>query len=178
MWTPSASNFCERPPPRAKIIALLQVAGAGEGESAAVERATRTLGVRLVTVNVRPGDYEAAFATMKRERVDALFVGRGPVLFLARKVLIELAARHRIPAIWEARVIAEEGGLLSYGPSLPDLYRRVVSVVDRILKGAKPGDLPIEQPTKFELVINLKTAKALGLTIPQSLMLRADQVLQ
>jgi len=164
--------------PTAKIVAMLQVAGAGEGESAAVERATRTLGVRLVVVKVRPGDYEAAFATMKRERASALFVGRGPTLFIARRVLIELAARHRIPAIWEARVMVEEGGLLSYGPSFPDLYRRVASVVDRILKGAKPGDLPVEQPTKFELVINLKTAKALGLTIPPSVLLRADEVIE
>jgi len=140
--------------PRAKTIAMLQVAGAGEGEFAAVERATRTLAVRLVVVKVPPGDYEAAFATMKRGRADALFVGRGPVLFTARRALIELAARHRIPAIWEARVMVEEGGLLSYGPSLPDLYRRVASVVDRIVKGVNPAELPIEQPTKFELVIN------------------------
>ena len=115
---------------------------------------------------------------MKRERANALFVGRGPALFAARKALIELAARHRIPAIWEARVMVEEGGLLSYGPSFPDLFRRVALVVDRILKGAKPGDLPVEQPTTFELVINLKTAKALGLTIPPSLLLRADQVIE
>jgi putative ABC transport system substrate-binding protein len=164
--------------PKAKVIAILQVVGTGEGESAAVERATRTLGVRLVVVKVRPGDYEAAFATMNRERADALFVGRGPAIFMARRALIELVARHRIPAIWEARVMVEDGGLLSYGPSFPDLYRRIASVVDRIVKGANPAELPVEQPTKFELVINLKTAKALGLTIPQSVLQRADQVIE
>jgi putative ABC transport system substrate-binding protein len=171
-------QFLREVAPTAKTVAMLQVAGAGEGEAAAVERAMRTLGVRLVVVKVRPGEYEVAFATMKRERAGALFVGRGPVLFIARRELIELAARHRIPAIWEARVMVEEGGLLSYGPSFPDLYRRAASVVDRIIKGANPADLPVEQPTTFELVINLKTAKALGLTIPPSLMLRADQVIE
>jgi putative ABC transport system substrate-binding protein len=164
--------------PRAKTMGLLQIAGAAEGESVAVERAARDLGIRLVIVNARPGDYEAAFATMNRERVEALFIGRGPVLFLARRTLIELAARHRLPAIWEARIMVEDGGLPSYGPSFADLYRRVASVVDRILKGANPAEIPVELPTKFEFVINMKTAKALGLTIPPSLVFRAEHVIE
>ncbi len=164
--------------PSARTVALLLVEGSDEGESAAVERAARTTGIRLVAVKARSGDYEAAFAIMKRERADALFVGRGPVLFAGRKTLISLAARHRLPAVWEARFMVEEGGLISYGASFPDLYRRVAALVDRVLKGATPGDLPVEQPTKFELVINLKTAKALGLTIPPSVLLRADEVIQ
>ena len=95
-----------------------------------------------------------------------------------RARIAELANRHRLPTISESREYVQDGGLMSYGPNFPDMYRRAASYVDRILKGAKPGDLPIEQPTRYELVINLKTAKALGITIPQSLLLRADEVIQ
>jgi putative ABC transport system substrate-binding protein len=101
------------------------------------------------------------------------------VLFTShRKRVVELAVKHHLPAIYGFREFPEVGGLMSYGPDLPDLYRRAAGYIDRILKGANPGDLPIEQPTKFELVINAKTAKALGLTIPPSLLLRADQVIE
>jgi putative ABC transport system substrate-binding protein len=132
----------------------------------------------MVSTIVQRGDYEQAFLGMKAQQVDAVFAGRGPVLFLARKPLIDLAAKYGLPAVWKARVMMEEGGLLSYGPHFADLYRRVASFVDRIVKGANPGDLPVEQPTKFELVINRKTATALGLSIPPSLLLRADQVVE
>ena len=95
-----------------------------------------------------------------------------------RKLIVQLAAEHRLPAIYRSKEFIEVGGFMAYGPSYPDLYRRAATYVDKILKGAKPGDLPVEQPTKFELIINLKTAKTLGITIPQSLLLRADEVIQ
>jgi ABC-type uncharacterized transport system substrate-binding protein len=101
-----------------------------------------------------------------------------PAFSRQRARLAELAVKHHLPGIYEDKGYVDAGGLMSYGPNFPDLYRRAASYVDRILKGAKPGDLPIEQPTKFELAINLKAAKALGLTIPQSLLLRADQVIE
>jgi putative tryptophan/tyrosine transport system substrate-binding protein len=101
-----------------------------------------------------------------------------PVFIPHRARLVDLAAKNRLPSIFTQRADVEAGGLMSYGPSFPDMYRRAATFVDKILKGAKPADLPVEQPTKFELVINLKTAKALGVTIPQTLLLRADQVLE
>ena len=118
------------------------------------------------------------FAAMAKERVGALLVLSDVIFNLHRTRLADLAARSRLPAAYGVRESVEAGGLMSYGPSFLDLYRRSAAYVDKILKGAKPADLPVEQPTKFELVINLKTAKALGLTIPQSLLGRADEVIQ
>jgi putative ABC transport system substrate-binding protein len=123
-------------------------------------------------------EFDAAFAAMAKARDDAVIVLGDNVLDTRREKLLELAARTRMPAMHPTKTYVAAGGLMSYATDQNDLFRRSAAYVDRILKGAKPGDLPIEQPTKFELVINLKTAKALGLTIPQTLLLRADQVIQ
>jgi len=144
-----------------------------------VNVAARSLGLQLQLLEVRgPNEFDGAFAAMTKERVGALLVVADSMFNLHRTRLADLAARNRLPAAYGTRDNVEAGGLMSYGPSLRDLFRRGATYVDKILKGAKPGDLPVEQPTKFELVINLKTAKALGLTIPQSLLQRADEVIQ
>ncbi len=124
-----------------------------------------------------PGELDRAFSTLTTGRADALVVFPSATLFTERRRLVALTTKHRLPAMFNAREYAELGGLMAYGANVADLFRRSATYVVRILKGAKPGDLPIEQPTKFELVINLKTAKALGLTIPPSLLQRADQVI-
>jgi putative tryptophan/tyrosine transport system substrate-binding protein len=125
-----------------------------------------------------PDGYGSTFAAMSKARVDAVLIPSFPRFYNDHLSIIEAAARRRLPAIYEWGDIARAGGLIAYGPVIDELNRRVAMYVDKILKGARPGDLPIEQPTKFELVINLKTAKALGLTIPPSLLLRADQVIE
>jgi len=143
------------------------------------EVAARALGVRLQFVEARgPADIDRAFSDMTRARADALTVLGSAMFFSERRRLVDLAAKHRLPAVYTSRESVDAGGLMSYGANFADLFRRAATYVDRILKGAKPGDLPVEQPTKFELIINLKTAKALGLTIPPSLLRRADEVLQ
>jgi len=143
------------------------------------EVAARALGVKLQSVEVRgPADFDTAFRRMSGARANALTVYGSAMLFDERRQLVDLVAKNRIPAAYGLREYVEAGGLMSYGPHSPDLYRRAATYVDKILKGAKPAELPVEQPTKFELVINLKTAKALGLTIPQSVLLRADQVIE
>jgi len=143
------------------------------------EVAVRALGVRLQFVEARgPEDFERAFSDISRARADALTVLPSSMFNSERRRLVDLAAKHRLPAVYQWRHFVDAGGLMSYGPNRPDWYRRAATYEDKILKGAKPADLPVEQPTKFELVINLKTAKALGLTIPQSLLLRADEVIQ
>jgi putative ABC transport system substrate-binding protein len=141
--------------------------------------AARTLGVQLQLVAVRsPDEIDRAFSTMARQRPDAFVMFPSVMFFIERRRVIDLADKHRLPSIYVAREFVEPGGLISYGASIADLFRRTATYVDKILKGAKPGDLPVEQPTKFELVINLKTAKALGLTIPPALLARADEVIQ
>ncbi len=141
--------------------------------------AAQAFGVELHPIRVpRPEDFPTAFRRMTTNRDNGLLVAASPFMFSHRKQLADLAAAHRIPAIHEYREYLDAGGLISYGVNVPDLQRRCAIYVDKILRGAKPGDLPIEQPTKFELVINLKTAKALGLTIPPSLLQRADQVIE
>jgi ABC-type uncharacterized transport system substrate-binding protein len=143
----------------------------------AAEAAARALGLKARVFGIRDvGDLEGAFRSAKAEEANAMYVLPSPTFSRHRARLAELAAKHRLPGIYEDKQYVDAGGLMSYGPSFPDLYRRSASYVDRILKGAKPGDLPVEQPTKFELAINLKAAKAFGLTIPPSLLLRADQV--
>ena len=143
------------------------------------QEAARALGVTLISMEVRTReDLESVFGAIAKERAGALIVMTDPVTFSHRGQLTALAARHRLPAMYAIREFVDAGGLMAYGPSFPDSYRRAATYVDKILKGAKPADLPVEQPTKFELVINIKTAKALGLTIPQSMFIRADEVIQ
>ena len=137
------------------------------------------MGVTLYAADVSgPNQLEHALAAVASERADALIVTADPTLLFNAGRVVELAAKYRLPAMYQAKEVVIAGGLMSYGPNLPDLFERGAVYVDKILKGTKPGDLPIEQPTKFELVVNLKTAKALGLTIPPSLRLRADQVIE
>ena len=141
--------------------------------------AARSLGIEIHTFIVRrAGDLAAAFLGMKKNHDQAVVVTSAAFMFVHRKAVIDLAAAHRIAAVYELQVFVEPGGLMSYGVNVSEMQRRAAVYVDKILKGAKPADLPVEQPTKFDLVINLKTAKALGLTIPQSLLQRADQVIE
>ena len=145
----------------------------------ALEDAARRLRVTLRMVEVREsGDFERAFDIMISERADGLFVITDPLIFAHRRLIAELAVKNRLPAMFSFREFAEAGGLMSYGPDMRDLYRRAATYVDKILKGAKPADLPVEQPTRFELLVNLKTGKALGVTIPQSVLIRADEVIE
>jgi putative ABC transport system substrate-binding protein len=145
----------------------------------AVGEAARTLRVQLQAVGARTAaELEGAFAAMARARAQAVLVLGSPIFFTARQRVAELAITHRLPTMLDASDYVEAGGLMSYSPNYDDLYRRGAVYVDKILKGAKPADLPVEQATKFELVINIKTAKALGLTIPQSVLVRADHVIQ
>jgi putative tryptophan/tyrosine transport system substrate-binding protein len=144
-----------------------------------LEAAARSLAVQLQILEVRgPEELDNAFAAMTKERAGAVLVLADPMTFFHRTRLADLAAKRRLPAMYGLRQYVDAGGLMSYWAHQADLYRRVGSYVDRILKGAKPADLPVEQPTRFEFVINLKTAKALGLTIPPSLLGRADEVIQ
>ena len=162
-----------------RVAVLMNPTSTNAAALKGLEAAARTLKVKLQVVEARdPQAIDGAFAAIKRERPDALLVANSPMFFAERKRIVGLAAQSRLPGIFEGREFSEAGGLLSYGASLADNYRRLASYVDRILKGAKPADLPVEQPTRFELIINAKTAKALGITIPQSLLLRADEVIQ
>ena len=166
-------------------IAVLWQRGALGGERAErdmveeTQVAGRTLGLQLRFVEARrPDAFEQAFSVMKEARVGGLLVLPGPMFFEAHRSIVAHAAKSRLPVMYPWREAASVGGLMSYSTNFPDMYRRAATYVDKILKGAKPADLPFEQPTKFELVINLKTAKTLGLTIPQSLLQRADQVIE
>ena len=145
---------------------------------AETRKAAAVLGIELLDVEVRDSDYARAFAAFAALRPDALFVGGSSFFLRDRAQIIQLAAKHRLPAIYEWREHVVDGGLMTYSTSLAWTHQRVAAYVDRILKGANPGDMAVERPTTFELVINLKTARALGLTIPQSLLLRADEVIQ
>ncbi|MBI4589478.1 MAG: ABC transporter substrate-binding protein [Candidatus Rokubacteria bacterium] len=143
------------------------------------EAAARTLGLTLQSFEAKAAaDVAPAFSAMKAHRADALIVLTDPSTFSQRARVADLAAQHRLPAVYELREFVDAGGLMSYGASLIGMVRRTAVFVDKILKGAKPGDLPVEQPATFELVVNLKAAKALGLTIPQSVLIRADEVIQ
>jgi ABC-type uncharacterized transport system substrate-binding protein len=143
------------------------------------EAAARTLSVQLSLVAVPgPDELDRAFSTIGAERVDALIVFPSPMLFLERRRIVDLAAKHRLPSMAMGREFVELGGLMSYGANITDLSRRSATYVDKILKGAKPADLPVEQPTKFELLVNLKTARELGLSIPREFLLLADEVIE
>jgi len=143
------------------------------------QRGAQSLGLTLKSATVQStDDFEPLFAALTRDRPESLLVLADTVTVANRQRAVEFAARYRVPAVYEARVFVDAGGLMSYGVDFDDHYRRAATYVDQILRGAKPGELPVEQPTKFELVINLKTAKALGLTIPQLLLLRADRVIE
>jgi putative ABC transport system substrate-binding protein len=144
-----------------------------------LQTATQALGLKAEIVDIHEvSELDGLLATMSQKRGGSFVVVGQALLFPHRSQITDLAAKYRLPAIYSFRVFVDAGGLMSYGPNLPDLWRRAAIYADRILKGAKPGNLPVEQPSKFELVINLKTAKALGLTIPPSLLLRADQLIE
>ena len=144
-----------------------------------IERAARVLRVTVQPLGVRePEDFELAFSAMTRERPDAILLVTDALTILNRKRVIDFAGVHSIPAMYEYGFLVRDGGLMSYGPDLDDSLRRAAVYADRILKGSKPSDLPVEQPTRYYLLVNVKTAKALGLTIPQALLLRADEVIQ
>jgi putative ABC transport system substrate-binding protein len=143
------------------------------------ETAARVLGIHSQLIDVRKSeDIRPAFDDASKQHVEAVVVMPDGLLLSNRKLVVELAATHRLPAIYSTREFVDSGGLASYGPNFPDLYHRAATFVDKIFKGTKPADLPVEQPTKFELVINLKTAKALDLTVPPSLLARADEVIE
>ena len=137
------------------------------------------LGIKLQFVELRePNDLEQAFSAMKRDRADSLVTINSPNIISQSKRVVDFAAKSRLPAMYSFREYVDDGGLMFYGASLTEMYRRAAMYVDKILKGAKPGDLPVEQPTKFEFIINLKAAKQIGLTIPQSVLYQADKVIR
>ena len=146
---------------------------------AEVQRAAKTLGMEVLSIKIqRRDDFEQAFALLRKWRADSLYVFESPTNFFNRKLLGEFTAKTRLPSVSPVKEYAEAGGLMSYGVNYELHYRRAATYVDKILKGAKPADLPVEQPTTFELVINMKAAKALGITFPQSILLRADKVIE
>ena len=167
--------------PRLTRVGVLRspIDPSGAAQVRETETAARSLGMHLHVLDVRgPQDLRDVINTAKKQGVGALMVLGSPTLFEYQRRVGELATKANLPVISAWRVLPESGGLLSYGADIPDMFRRAAVYVDKILKGAKPSDLPIEQPTKFELVINLRTAKALDITVPNALLLRADQVIQ
>ena len=168
--------------PRMRRLATLQSSTLVDPArtSRIVETAARANGIEALPVSfvTDAADLDGALAHASREHADAILVAPNPLFNIYRDRVLALAARYRLPALYEFRDFVEAGGFMCYGADMKVVYRQLASYVDRILKGAKPADLPVEQPTRFELVINLKTAKALGLTIPQSILVRADQVIE
>jgi putative ABC transport system substrate-binding protein len=165
--------------PGVSRVSVLRDESVGKNLLKEAEVSARALGVQLQVVEARrPAEFDRAFSDMTRARAGALTVLPTPMFFRERRRLVDLAEKNRLPTVFPYREFVDDGGLMAYGPNLADLSRRAATYVDKILKGAKPRDLPVEQPTTFELVINLKTAKALGLTIPPSLLARADQVIE
>jgi putative ABC transport system substrate-binding protein len=174
-------EFLKEAMPNASRIAVLWNAGdrAMTLRYREIEKAARVLGVAIRPLGVRePDDFDVAFSAMTQERPDALLLVTDALTNLNRKRVLDFATAHRVPAMYEFGFLVREGGLMSYGPDLGDSYRRAAVYVDKILKGAKPGELAVELPNRYYLLVNLITAKALGITIPQSLLLRADEVIQ
>jgi len=167
-------------PPGSRIAAILNLGGpTAEAERGQIERAARSLGLQVPVLDVRDADtLNRALETALEQGARALLINAEAVVLANRRTIVDFAAKHKLPAMYSAHEFVAIGGLMSYGVYYPQLYYRASSYVDKILKGAKPGDLPIEQPTKLNLVINLKTAKALGIAIPRELLLRADEVIQ
>ncbi len=167
--------------PEARVVALLvnPKNPSSERVISDVQEAARTKGMQLPILKAASeSEIDAAFASLVQMQVGALVVGSDPFFNSRREQLVALASHHSVPAIYEWREFAAQGGLISYGPSLTSVNRQAGTYAGRILKGEKPADLPVQQPTKFELVVNLKTAKALGLTVPQSILARADEVIE
>jgi putative ABC transport system substrate-binding protein len=170
----------ETVPKLSRVAILGTSAGPVTAESLReTERAARAFGVKLQYLDVlNPKDIETAFRAAKKERADAVLVLVGGILFSQRPQIVNLAVKTRLPAIYARPEFVEDGGLMTYGVNISDLFRRAATYVDKILKGTKPGDLPVEQPIKFEFIINLKAAKQIGLTIPPNLLVRADRVIK
>ena len=166
--------------PKATRVAVLASRAPDQTVQTNVRDAARALSVELLPIVLvkGPEEFETFFAQARRDGVGGLIVTNDGVTNLHRRQVVELAAKYRLPAIYTAREFVDQGGLLAYGPSVLDLYRRAPMVVDKILKGARPAEIPVEQPTKFDLLVNLKTARSLGLALPQSLLARADEVIQ
>jgi putative tryptophan/tyrosine transport system substrate-binding protein len=169
----------EMVPDASRIATLWNTSGPPMLTAPGMRKVAETLGITLVSHEVRsPSDLPKAFDSIAAERSDAMIVDGDPLLVSHRRSIVEFAAAHRLPAMYGLRDFVDAGGLIAYGASIFGIWRRVASYVDKILKGAKPADLPVEQPTEFELVLNLKTAKALGLVIPQMILARADVVIE
>ncbi len=163
---------------RAVVLSTPTTSPTGNDEWLATERSAREIGVALQLLEVSAADdYVKAFASITKLRPDALIAVSTIRMWAFREIIAEFAQENRLPTVFQFAEYVEAGGLMSYGPNIPDLFRRAAGYVDRILKGAKPGDLPIEQPTKVELVVNLKTARTLGLKIPQPVLLFADRII-
>jgi putative ABC transport system substrate-binding protein len=167
-------------PGLSRVGALLNMSNASQpSQWTEIDNTTRTIGIAAQLFDVRKAaDLAPAFENASRQQVGAFVVGIDAVTQENQKLILELAVKHRLPAIYPSREFVDAGGLITYGVNYPDLYRRAATYVDKILKGTKPSDLPVEQPTKFEMVVNFKTAKALGLALPPAILLRADEVIE
>jgi putative ABC transport system substrate-binding protein len=167
-------------PGLSRVGALLNMSNASQpSQWTEVDNTARTIGIQSQLFDVRKAaDLAPMFENASRQKIGAFVIGIDAVTQANQKVIIELAAKHRLPAIYPSREFVDAGGLITYGVNYPDLYRRAATFVDKILKGTKPSELPVEQPTKFEMIVNLKTAKLLGLTLPPAILLRADDVIE
>jgi putative tryptophan/tyrosine transport system substrate-binding protein len=166
--------------PKVTRVAFLWLSGGPRGNLVLteMEAAAKALGLKLISLEVRSLDFEGAFARAKKERAQALIAIPGPLVSTQRRQVLDFAAKNRLPAMYPQSEWVEAGGLMSYGPNNTDLWRRAADFVDKILKGAKPADLPVQQATKFEFLVNMNAAKQIGLTIPLNVLARADRVIR